>query len=154
MQNEITTPAIKYLAMMNSLNRFLMTSGLAIALGFSAAQPSISQTVDEKILTMEQRLEAEYETYFERDLANVSQSPSEIAKTLAAMGEATNTTPAVIWAMPREDHLHLVLITPNGVDNIHEPVVATAATNPIVSALEGNPPMEAELSYLLRCRAE
>ncbi|AFY38833.1 hypothetical protein Lepto7376_2560 [[Leptolyngbya] sp. PCC 7376] len=100
--------------MLKSLNKLLLTSSLAITLGFSAVMPSTAQTLDEKIVKMEQGLEKEFETYFDSDLATTNQLPEEMAKTLARMGEATNTTPAVLWAMPREDHLHLVLITPNG----------------------------------------
>ncbi len=82
--------------------------------------PTLAQelTLSEKVLNMELRLESEYETYFGEDLADVTQSPEEIATTLARIGEETNTTPAVMWAIPREDHLHLVLIMPNG-----EPIV-------------------------------
>jgi CHAT domain-containing protein len=66
----------------------------------------------EKILGMERGLEQEYEAYFGRDLAEVSQNPEQIAQTLADMGQATGTNPAVLWVMPRADHLHLVLVTP------------------------------------------
>ena len=65
-------------------------------------------------MMMERGLEAEFAAYFNRDLASVGQSPKEMAKTLARMAEETNTTPAVMWVMPREDHLHLVLLTPDG----------------------------------------
>ncbi|NEQ52973.1 MAG: CHAT domain-containing protein, partial [Leptolyngbya sp. SIO3F4] len=75
-------------------------------------------TLSQKVVNMERRLETEYETYFGADLAEVTQPPEEIAVTLARLSEETNTTPAVLWAIPREDHLHLVLITPNG-----EPIV-------------------------------
>lgn len=75
-------------------------------------------TLSDKILGMERSLETEFETYFEQNLADVTQTPEDIAHTLARMGEETGTTPAVLWAIPRGDHLHLVLITPNG-----EPIV-------------------------------
>lgn len=85
-------------------------------LPFLAPTAGLAQdvTVSDRILTMERRLETEYETYFGEDLAEVTQSPEEIAATLARLGEETGTAPAVLWATPREDHLHLVLITPNG----------------------------------------
>ncbi|NJN73531.1 MAG: CHAT domain-containing protein [Limnothrix sp. RL_2_0] len=63
---------------------------------------------------MERNLEAEFETHFGRDLAEVTQDTDGIAQTLARMGAETNTSPAVLWVIPRETHLHLVLITPNG----------------------------------------
>ena len=70
-------------------------------------------TVGQRIFNMELRLESEYETYFGEDLAQVTQPPEEIAATLARLATETATTPAVLWATPRTDHLHLVLITPN-----------------------------------------
>lgn len=75
-------------------------------------------TLSQKVLNMELMLESAYETYFDEDLAEVTQPPEEIAATLARVSEETGTTPAVLWAIPRKDHLHLVLITPNG-----EPIV-------------------------------
>ncbi|MBE9070405.1 CHAT domain-containing protein [Leptolyngbya cf. ectocarpi LEGE 11479] len=75
-------------------------------------------TPNQMVLGMELRLETEYETYFGENLTDVTQSSAEIAATLARVGEETGTTPAVLWATPREDRLSLVLITPNG-----EPIV-------------------------------
>ena len=84
-----------------------------------APAAAISQpTPDQMILGMEHRLEAEYETYFGENLADITQSPTEIAATLARVGQATGTTPAVLWVTPREDRLSLALITPGS-----EPVV-------------------------------
>ncbi|MEA5463379.1 CHAT domain-containing protein [Leptothoe sp. PORK10 BA2] len=75
-------------------------------------------TLSQKVVIMEQRLEADYETYFGEDLAEVTQTSEEMAATLARLSEETGTTPAILWAIPRSDHLHLVLLTPNG-----EPIV-------------------------------
>ncbi|MEM7796910.1 MAG: CHAT domain-containing protein [Cyanobacteria bacterium P01_C01_bin.118] len=75
-------------------------------------------TLSQKVVNMELRLESEYETYFGEDLADVTQTPEEMAITLARLEAETDTTPAILWAIPRADHLHLVLITPNG-----EPIV-------------------------------
>lgn len=76
------------------------------------------KTLSEKILAMERGLEGEFEGYFNRDLAEVTQTPEAIARTLSRLAQETGTRPAVLWAIPREDHLHLVLITPDG-----EPIV-------------------------------
>ena len=85
-----------------------------------APAPALTQapSLSQDIVNMELRLESEYETYFGEDLADVTQAPEEIAATLARVGRETDTTPAVLWATPRPDHLRLVLITPNG-----EPIV-------------------------------
>ena len=80
--------------------------------------PASAQTLSEKILNMERGLEAEFEGYFGANLADVTQAPEEISQTLSRLGFETGTTPAVMWAIPREDHLHMVLITPSG-----EPIV-------------------------------
>ena len=80
--------------------------------------PASAQTLSEKILNMERSLENEFEDYFGADLADVTQAPEEISQTLSRLGAETGTAPAVMWMIPREDHLHMVLITPSG-----EPVV-------------------------------
>lgn len=92
--------------------------GMALAVASIAGMPVQAQTLSEKVLNMERGLEQEFENYFGEDLAEVTQPPEAIAQTLARIGEETGTKPAVLWVIPREDHLHLVLITPGG-----EPVV-------------------------------
>ncbi|MEM1241723.1 MAG: CHAT domain-containing protein, partial [Cyanobacteria bacterium P01_H01_bin.26] len=91
-----------------------------VCLLIAAPAPALTQapSLSQAIVNMELRLESEYETYFGEDLAEVTQTPEEIAATLARVGRETDTAPAVLWATPRPDHLHLVLITPNG-----EPIV-------------------------------
>lgn len=83
----------------------------------TAADPG-AKSLSEKILAMERGLEREFESYFDRDLAEVTQPPQEIARTLSRLSQETESKSAVLWAIPRADHLHLVLIVPNG-----EPVV-------------------------------
>lgn len=92
--------------------------GATLTLSGLSAMPAWSQTLSEKIMNMERGLEQEFEAYFGEDLAEVTQTPEEIAQTLQRLGQETNTKPAVLWVIPREDHLHLVLITPGG-----EPIV-------------------------------
>ena len=87
-------------------------------IGFLAPPAAHAKTLSEKILGMEQGLEREFETYFGENLAEVTQSPAEIAETLQRLSAETGSKSAVLWAIPREDHLHLVLITPSG-----EPIV-------------------------------
>ncbi|MDJ1175558.1 CHAT domain-containing protein [Roseofilum capinflatum] len=92
--------------------------GLALAIASLSALPAVAQTLSDQILSMERGLEQEFETYFGEDLAEVTQPPEDIALTLARIGEETGTNPAVLWVIPKGDHLHLVLITSKG-----EPVV-------------------------------
>ena len=84
-----------------------------------SAFPAVAApTLSEKIVNMERGLEQEFEGYFDADLAEVTQAPAEIAQTLTRIGQETSTKPAVLWAIPKADHLHMVLITPS-----KEPVV-------------------------------
>jgi CHAT domain-containing protein len=92
--------------------------GVTLALSGISAIPVRSQSLTEKIMNMERGLEQEFEDYFGEDLAEVTQTPDDIAQTLQRLGQQTGTNPAVLWVIPREDHLHLVLITPEG-----EPIV-------------------------------
>lgn len=83
-----------------------------LALSGLSALPVLSQTLSEKIVGMEKLLEQEFETYFGQDLAEVTQTPEEIAVTLQRIGKETGSKPAVLWVIPHEKFLHLVLITP------------------------------------------
>jgi CHAT domain-containing protein len=96
---------------------------LATTLSLANMSPAIAQTVipdmtpemlTEAIMGMERRLEGEFEDYFGRDLAEVTQTNHDIANTLNQIAEETGSRAAVMWVIPREDHLHLVLVTPEG----------------------------------------
>jgi CHAT domain-containing protein len=63
---------------------------------------------------MEQGLEQDFADYFGESLAKVTDGPEAIAATLARLGAETGTNPAVLWVIPRGDHLHLVLLTAQG----------------------------------------
>lgn len=80
----------------------------------ATSQTTEEPTLSEKILGMERGLEQEFETYFDRNLAEVTQSPEEIARTLSRLSAETGSPSAVLWVIPRDTHLHLVLITPDG----------------------------------------
>jgi len=66
------------------------------------------------VLPMEAGLEAEFEAYFGRDLPSTDRDVAEIQVVLDRIADETDTNPAVLWAMPRRDHLHLVLLTRTG----------------------------------------
>ena len=92
----------------------------SLFIGLSGVHPAQSApsvppaTLSEKILKMEESFEQEFEDFFEEDMAEVSQDPAEIAQTLARISKESGTNPGVLWVVPREDHLHLVLILPGG----------------------------------------
>ncbi|PSR15855.1 CHAT domain-containing protein [filamentous cyanobacterium CCP3] len=92
----------------------LATWGLAIAIAALNAMPASAQTLSEKVLAMEQGLEQDFAEYFGETPQPVTQGPAEIAATLARLGAETGTNPAVLWVIPRGDHLHLVLLTAQG----------------------------------------
>lgn len=69
-------------------------------------------TVSEKVMKMEERLEKEFEVYFDRNLAKVQQTGNDIAQKLLEINQKSNIKPAVFWAIPESDFLHLVFISP------------------------------------------
>lgn len=77
---------------------------------WSQTAPGLTQ----KVLQMERDREKEFEDYFEEDLASVSKTADETALELARISQATDTQSALLYVIPRQTHLHLVLITPNG----------------------------------------
>lgn len=111
---------MKFLACLSITRRSLrwLLAPLACLLIVAPAPGFAQFSVNQNFLAMETGQELEYETYFGEDLADVTQMPSDVAATLAKVGAETGTSPAVLWAIPRTDHLHLVLIVPNG-----EPIV-------------------------------
>ncbi len=99
--------------------RWLCLSLVALLLSLTPlAARSQPAMLSEAIGRMETQLEAEYEAYFDREIAATSQTPTEMAATLNRMAERTGIRHAVLWAMVRDTHLHLVLIAPGG-----EPIV-------------------------------
>ena len=69
-------------------------------------------TVSEKVMKMEQRLEKEFEVYFDRHLSEVSKTGNDIAQKLLEISQKSNIRPAVFWAIPESEYLHLVFISP------------------------------------------
>lgn len=98
----------------------LTTLSLAIALGscwLLSGGPGHGQTSPEltkKVLQMERDREKEFEDYFGEDLASVSKTADETAEDLERLSAETGTRSALLYVIPRKNHLHLVLIPPNG----------------------------------------
>lgn len=102
-------------------NRFTALSlPLAIALGSAllvSGPPGHGQTSPEltkKVLQMERDREKEFEDYFGEDLASVSKTADETAADLERLSAETGTRSALLYVIPRKNHLHLVLIPPSG----------------------------------------
>ena len=71
------------------------------------------QQFSEMINKLETRWEEDYEGYFDRNFSHSSRSVSKIAQRLTEVKEETKINPAVIWAVPKDDFLQLMLITPD-----------------------------------------
>ena len=79
--------------------------------------PGLAQTSPEltkKVLQMERDREKEFEDYFGEDLASVSKTADETAAELERLSKETGTRSALLYVIPRKNHLHLVLIPPSG----------------------------------------
>jgi CHAT domain-containing protein len=98
----------------------LTTLSLALALGSGlllSGGPGQGQTSPEltnKVLQMERDREKEFEDYFGEDLASVSKTADETAEDLERLSAETGTRSALLYVIPRKNHLHLVLIPPSG----------------------------------------
>lgn len=76
------------------------------------------QQLGKVIEETEKSWEQQYEEYFDTDFTNYEKTKSQIASQLAQLSRETGTKPAVIWTVPVEKELHLMLITPD-----REPIV-------------------------------
>ncbi|MGB7440051.1 MAG: CHAT domain-containing protein [Coleofasciculaceae cyanobacterium] len=70
--------------------------------------------VAEAVPLIEQTWEKQYEDYFGIDLSDQSIDVKEIANTLSKITTQTQRKPALLYVVPREQQLELVLITPEG----------------------------------------
>ena len=64
------------------------------------------------IARLESKWENSYEGYFQRNFSNQSRSAKQIADRLQEVREQIDVNPAVIWAVPHDDFLQLMLVTP------------------------------------------
>ena len=104
---------------------FLLAILATTFLGKAFYLPANSQVLSpfqlgEIIRETERKWEQEYEDYFNADFPNYAKTKSQIAKQLAQFSQETDTKPAVIWTVPTEKELYLLLITPD-----KEPIIKT-----------------------------
>ena len=64
------------------------------------------------VATVENKWKGDYDRYFQRDFSTNSRSATKIAKRLKEIKNTKAINPAVIWAIPQDDFLRLILITP------------------------------------------
>lgn len=82
-------------------------------------KPVISQGTSpgdfaQAVTAIEQQWETVFEDYFGRNLSEVTLSGEEISKALAVVEQKTGQKSAVIYMIPREDQLELLLVTADG----------------------------------------
>jgi CHAT domain-containing protein len=65
------------------------------------------------ISKIENTWENDYEGYFRRDFLNRNRPATKIAEHLTEIHQQAGIRPAVIWAVPLDDFLELILITPD-----------------------------------------
>lgn len=61
---------------------------------------------------IEQTWEKQYEDYFRVNFPDQSVTAEDVSRTLGKLGQQTGKKPALIYVVPREDQLELVLLTP------------------------------------------
>ena len=102
------------------MRSILKALSLTLALGtgvLMSGTPSYSQTAPEltkKVMQMERDREQEFENYFGEDLGGVSKTADETAAELERLSAETGARSALLYVIPRKNHLHLVLIPPSG----------------------------------------
>ena len=65
------------------------------------------------VAKLEAKWEEDYEGYFDRNFSHSSRSAKKIADRLREVKEQAGINPAVIWAVPKDDFLQLMLVTPD-----------------------------------------
>ncbi|HEY9747159.1 MAG TPA: CHAT domain-containing protein [Allocoleopsis sp.] len=79
--------------------------------------------VREAVPLIEQTWEKQYEDYFRANFPDPSITAADVAKTLGQLAAQTGKKPALIYVVPRDKQLELVLITP-GQPVVHKRIAA------------------------------
>ena len=87
----------------------LVTAAAFLPLSVPAKTPP---ELSNKVMQMERDRGTEFESFFGEDLADVSKGPDQIAAELSGLSTKSGQNSALLYAIPRQDHLHLVLIFP------------------------------------------
>ncbi|MGK7925742.1 MAG: CHAT domain-containing protein [Spirulina sp.] len=64
------------------------------------------------IVQMEKDWGEEYEEYFGTKYVNLAMQTEEMARSLAQLGEETETRPAIVWLLSKDDYLNIAVSTP------------------------------------------
>lgn len=71
-----------------------------------------TEKLSQTIAKVEEKWERDYENYFRRNFPTRSLSGKAIAEDLTKISQQTGLKPAVIWAIPQDKFLRLLLVTP------------------------------------------
>ena len=109
---------IKFTKIIISLALCILTFAITINSHSAYAKifPNTLQRIirNKNMINMEQSLETEYEKYFGKVLIKNKKTSDEIAQDLMLLDQQTSTKSAVMWVIPKEKFLHLVLLTAQG----------------------------------------
>jgi CHAT domain-containing protein len=94
------------------LNNFPAISVFATSNSLIKQENLTSEQLAEVVKKVEEKWERDYEDYFRKNFRNYSRTAQEIAEHLSDISKQTKIKPAVIWAIPQEKELQMVLITP------------------------------------------
>ncbi|MEL7008651.1 MAG: CHAT domain-containing protein [Cyanobacteria bacterium J06629_2] len=83
-----------------------------IVVSEQGAEPISIKQFSKLVATVENNWKSDYDNYFQRDFRTSSLSARRIARRLDEIKTAQGINPAVIWAIPQDDFLRLILITP------------------------------------------
>ncbi|MEN9565101.1 MAG: hypothetical protein RLZZ69_297 [Cyanobacteriota bacterium] len=90
---------------------FGRTHGLNQAIATAPPELVDLEQFSDMVANLESRWEDTYEEHFDRDFARLG-TVKQIAERLQEVQAQTNISPAVIWVMPADDFLKLILVTP------------------------------------------
>ncbi|MGF1493869.1 MAG: hypothetical protein ACFBSC_15730 [Microcoleaceae cyanobacterium] len=74
--------------------------------------PETRSDWSQNVMAVESKWEKQYEDYFGENLADIELNTEDIAKVLEQMANKTQTNPAVLWIIPQDQSLELLLLTP------------------------------------------
>ncbi|MEL6928282.1 MAG: CHAT domain-containing protein [Cyanobacteria bacterium J06600_6] len=77
-----------------------------------SSEPISIEKFSNMVAAVENKWENDYNDYFQRNFRTTSLSATKIAQRLKKLKTAQGINPAVIWAIPKDNFLRLILITP------------------------------------------
>lgn len=125
--NSLETNIPQYLN--NNHTRYLSDRSIAKPLNNQALKKSLElNNLQDAVEQVELGWKHQYETYYQGKLTSQYFSLPEIRQKLAVIDRSTESRSALIYAIPSQDSLHLILVTADG-NTIHRKVSEANAKN-------------------------